>query len=610
MAAKKKDASDILPCRQCGSRKEKHDFGDDGIVYRIDRGLCPLCYEENLKKQAAKEREAEIAAMPDVSVCAGCGATSDELVPGTDLCVMCAPAHFEAEEKNLLMTPVDDTRKFARVLIGSIKTGRNVRKDFDPEKHKALIESIRINGILEPLLVMHGKKSGEFILLAGERRLKAAIILGMSEVPCFIYPELNEQQLYEIMLSENLLRDDLNPVEEAYGLQKMLDLGMTQEDLGARIGKSQEFISNRLRLLTGPDVLRDLIISREITPSHALVMMPWTPYPVFDSFIKSYIENYNKDHKKHYDGAIIPVKEIHAKFHSFRDCYLEGNQKTKLTLDIHASFGENGGDVRAECIKCSKALRISGTLMCLDADCIKIQRKKARDISAAKRGKPVSGSNPGKKMIEFRSSDDYDSDRHVLRQSDCKGCEKIVKANGDIYCSDEACYTKKNADKKIEVEARSKEIRTVIDSAILEILETTEERTLLNYALHCWFVSEKNKFTDRNGLAVFIFGETKPEATPEEILDVMTAHYLRKSSGVNWSYEIMTDKRVKEFMELLGTHGIECPKPLSDLVSKPAKGKKKKGTSTTAIPLEEAAADGIEEAAAEEDPEDIEGCEV
>lgn len=139
-----------------------------------------------------------------------------------------------------------------------VPEGANPRQHFDPEALAELAESVRQHGILEPLVVRPSARGG-YELVAGERRLRAALEAGLTAVPVVVR-ELTDAEADELRLVENLQRQDLNPVEEAEAVRRLLERhGFTQEQLAARLGKSQPWVSNRLRLLELPGEVRDLI---------------------------------------------------------------------------------------------------------------------------------------------------------------------------------------------------------------------------------------------------------------------------------------------------------------------------------------------------------------
>ena len=132
------------------------------------------------------------------------------------------------------------------------------RKRFDEEALTQLAESIRIHGVIQPLLVRPAA-GGTYQLVAGERRWRAARMAGLTEVPAVI-KELSEQEAMELALIENLQREDLNPIEEALGYQELMDAyGFTQEQVAKRVGKSRSAVANALRLISLPEEIRPML---------------------------------------------------------------------------------------------------------------------------------------------------------------------------------------------------------------------------------------------------------------------------------------------------------------------------------------------------------------
>jgi ParB family chromosome partitioning protein len=147
------------------------------------------------------------------------------------------------------------------------------RKRFDEEKLTALAESIKANGILQPLTVRR-LPSGDYQIVAGERRWRAARIAGLKEVPVVVI-EANEQKMTELALIENLQREDLDPLEEAEGYKKLMDsYHMTQEDVAVRVGKSRSTVANALRLLSLCPEVRALVEQGKLSGGHARTLLP------------------------------------------------------------------------------------------------------------------------------------------------------------------------------------------------------------------------------------------------------------------------------------------------------------------------------------------------
>ena len=145
------------------------------------------------------------------------------------------------------------------------------RKSFDDEKIMELAESIKSNGIIQPLILR--KDNNEYIIVAGERRWRAAKSIGIKEVPAIIM-DLTEKQVLEISLIENIQREDLNSIEEAVAYKKLIsDFNLTQEELSKRIGKSRVTITNTLRLLNLSADVQQYIIEGVISEGHGRALL-------------------------------------------------------------------------------------------------------------------------------------------------------------------------------------------------------------------------------------------------------------------------------------------------------------------------------------------------
>lgn len=148
------------------------------------------------------------------------------------------------------------------------------RRDFNAEHLQGLVESIKAQGILQPLLVRkHPEKEGHYEIIAGERRWRAAQAAQLHEVP-IVLRDLPERDVLEIAIVENVQRQDLNPLEEAEGYRRLLDeFAHTQEDLARVVGKSRSHIANLLRLLALPLEVCDLLRAGKITAGHARALI-------------------------------------------------------------------------------------------------------------------------------------------------------------------------------------------------------------------------------------------------------------------------------------------------------------------------------------------------
>lgn len=157
------------------------------------------------------------------------------------------------------------TKKVALTLLQA--SNYQPRLDFDKEALDALAASIKEKGVLQPLLV-RAKDDGTYEIIAGERRFRAARQAGLSEVPVII-KEMGDKEVLEVALVENLLRENLSAIEEAEGLQRLIDeFSHTQEALSEIIGKSRSYIANTLRLLSLPESVRQMVRDNKLTAGH------------------------------------------------------------------------------------------------------------------------------------------------------------------------------------------------------------------------------------------------------------------------------------------------------------------------------------------------------
>lgn len=146
------------------------------------------------------------------------------------------------------------------------------RRDFDDEELEALAESIRQHGIIQPLTVRE-MPNGYYQIIAGERRWRASRLAGLDEVPVVIM-EADDRKAMELALIENLQRQDLNPIEEAEGYERLMkQFGLTQEQVAKRVVKSRSAVANALRLLALPIEVRTMVSEGEISGGHARAVL-------------------------------------------------------------------------------------------------------------------------------------------------------------------------------------------------------------------------------------------------------------------------------------------------------------------------------------------------
>lgn len=146
------------------------------------------------------------------------------------------------------------------------------RKNFDDESLKELSDSIKLHGIIQPLIVTKGEK-GRYHLIAGERRWRAARMAGLKEVPVLV-KDYSDSQATEIALIENIQREDLSPIEEAEAYQRLIDeFGLKQQEVSDRVSKSRTAITNSLRLLKLDDRVKQMVTENMISSGHARALL-------------------------------------------------------------------------------------------------------------------------------------------------------------------------------------------------------------------------------------------------------------------------------------------------------------------------------------------------
>ena len=160
------------------------------------------------------------------------------------------------------------------------------RREFDEAALKELADSIREYGLLQPIVVTRKEQdipSGrlvEYELLAGERRLRASKLAGLSQIPVVIREEMPEKTKLELALVENIQRQDLNPIERAWAFKKLMDdFGMLQREIGEKIGKSREVVANTMRLLSLPDDMQHAVAVGRISEGHTRPLLMVSEQP-------------------------------------------------------------------------------------------------------------------------------------------------------------------------------------------------------------------------------------------------------------------------------------------------------------------------------------------
>ncbi|MBD7944880.1 ParB/RepB/Spo0J family partition protein [Psychrobacillus sp. AK 1817] len=171
--------------------------------------------------------------------------------------------------------PGEDTKpeeKVEQITIADIRPNPyQPRKIFDDEALIELSESIKEHGVLQPIIVR--KKGSKFEIVVGERRFRASKKVHLEEIPAVIR-DFNDQQMMELAILENLQREDLTPIEEAEAYQNLMEnLGLTQEQLAFRLGKSRPHIANHIRLLSLPEIVRNAVSEGKLSMGHGKALL-------------------------------------------------------------------------------------------------------------------------------------------------------------------------------------------------------------------------------------------------------------------------------------------------------------------------------------------------
>ncbi len=170
------------------------------------------------------------------------------------------------------LIPEKTNNEVQEVKINNIIPNKyQMRTDFNNEKINELAKSIKENSLIQPVVVT--KVNKKYMIIAGERRWRAAKRAGLVSIPC-IQKDMDDENFLTTSLIENIQREDLSPVEEATAYDKMIkSFSMTQQEIAEKVGKSRSTVANTIRILSLPEDLRNLIIQEKITAGHARALL-------------------------------------------------------------------------------------------------------------------------------------------------------------------------------------------------------------------------------------------------------------------------------------------------------------------------------------------------
>lgn len=267
-----------IACHRCGA--ELHDGEEPG-----DEGHAVNWRPEDCRRSRL-----------DPTTCDDC---RNALVAEQIAALRATNAHWERTTEPRRMVPVDRS-PYLEIALAQIRPSpHNPRQVREDDALRELADSIRARGVIQPLLVR--RLEGEAVayeLIAGERRLRAAGLAGLANVPAILSTARTELEVRTEQLVENLQRQDLNAVEIARAYQDMADLGMTQTEIGEACGKKQSTVANLLAILDLPGDAQQLIASEQLTASHGRSIARFARWPAVASYMAARVALGLKNHAK------------------------------------------------------------------------------------------------------------------------------------------------------------------------------------------------------------------------------------------------------------------------------------------------------------------------
>ncbi|MDH5606230.1 MAG: ParB/RepB/Spo0J family partition protein [Anaerolineae bacterium] len=222
------------------------------------------------------------------------------------------------------------------------------RVDFPQDQLQELSDSIRSHGVIQPLVVTHGKHPGEYILIAGERRLQASKLARLQEVPVVIR-EADNQELLELALIENIQRADLSPLETAEAYRRLeQEYQLTHDEIAARVGFSREAVTNKISLLSQPNAVKEALAQGMIHEGHAKAIRGLSPQAQ-SAALKTILEKalsvrQTEELARKFKGQ-KPANPAPKKHLPPEILELQGRLRDSLGTKVSMTRGEKGGTI-------------------------------------------------------------------------------------------------------------------------------------------------------------------------------------------------------------------------------------------------------------------------
>jgi len=240
--------------------------------------------------------------------------------------------------------------KFNTIGIELVSPGPwQARKIFDNNELINLAKSIKEHGIIQPIVVIEDDNNKEkFLIIAGERRWRAAQIAKLHEIPVIVQQNLEEKKIIEISLLENLQRTDLNPIEEAKGYKNLIeDHNYKQETVAVVVGKSRPYVANLMRLLTLPEDIQNLIISDKLSIGHVRPLVGRTDAV---SLAKEIVRrNFSVREVETYIKSLENKKSLSEKQNNYEEIENKLTEKIGLKIKIQFNPKSEKGSIKISC---------------------------------------------------------------------------------------------------------------------------------------------------------------------------------------------------------------------------------------------------------------------